>query len=139
MHQDGECFSSAMRQYAGIGFHSSGGSEEMVHNRKWADGCDMQITRIALMLNTDCADVTTPSSVVVLVLIKLDRSILLCGTDILPVETQCENSEGHYPPGSECLAYIQMAQTQMGAYVMFFHFPCVQFLVGKKSNLNTLI
>lgn len=75
----------------------------MVHNRKWADGCEMQITRMPLILNTDCADVTAPSSVVVLVLVKLDCSILHFGTDVVPFETQCEKREGHYLLVSECL------------------------------------
>lgn len=86
---------------AGIGFRSSDESEETVHNRQWADGCEMQITRRPLIPNTDC--VPTPSSVVVLVLIKLDCSILHFGTNVLPLETQCEKSEAHYLLVSECL------------------------------------
>ena len=101
---------------AGIGFHSSEESEEMVHNRRWADGCEMQIRRKALILNPDCANVTTPSSVVVLVLVKLNCSIL--HELMSSVETQGQKGQGHYLLVLECLTLIQMTQGQMGAYMM---------------------
>lgn len=73
--------------YAGIGFCSSGESEEMAQNRKWADGCEMQISRMPLILNSDSANVTPPASIVVLVFIKLDCTILHFGANVLSVDT----------------------------------------------------
>lgn len=65
----------------------------------------MQITRIALILNNRCANVTIPISVVGLELIKLflNRSGLVFGANVIPFETQWEKSEGHYLLVSECL------------------------------------
>lgn len=67
----------------------------------------MQITRMALILNNYCANFATPTSVVVLEIIKLflNCSVLHFGANVIPFETQCEKSKGHYLLVSECLTW----------------------------------